>query len=114
MLDSRAPPGGWNAAESAREEQSESRVRELLDETRLWRPANDIRWIAWGCVQAVIPGLDGNPELEDGEEAASDFEYLLYAQDRAFWFWGDMVRLGLAQLEDLPEDLQARIKIAPE
>lgn len=114
MLDSRAPPGGWNAAEKAREEQSEQKVRELLEETQLWRPANDTRWIAWGCVQAVIPGLDGKPELEEGDEAEPDFDCLLYAQDRAFWFWGDMVRLGLAKMEDLPEDLQKRIKIAAE
>lgn len=112
MLDSRAPPGGWNAAEKACEEQSETRVRELLDETSLWRPANDVRWIAWGCVQAVIPGLDGKPEIENGEEAAPDFDCLLYAQDRAFWFWGDMVRLGLAKMEELPETLCARIKTA--
>jgi choline kinase len=129
MLDARAPPGGWSAAERAREEQSEQRVQELITETRLWRPLNSAFWIAWGIVQAKVPGLqvegegegEGKAEADvqqqqqqpaaETEEASDEFDYLAYAQDRAYFFWGDCVQLGLIKKEELPESLQSRLKM---
>ncbi|RFU72686.1 choline kinase [Trichoderma arundinaceum] len=109
MLDARYPGGDWGAVEKAREEQIDQQVRELIDEARLWQPANSAQWIAWGIVQAKVPGLDGNPEEE--EPGADEFDYLSYAQDRAMFFWGDCVQLGLVKLEELPEALRARVKL---
>ncbi|UKZ56716.1 hypothetical protein TrVGV298_010557 [Trichoderma virens] len=109
MLDARYPGGDWGAVEKAREEQVDQQVRELIEEARLWQPANSAQWIAWGIVQAKVPGLDGNPAEE--EPGADEFDYLSYAQDRAMFFWGDVVQLGLVKLEELPEALRARIKI---
>ncbi|GAB0134803.1 hypothetical protein EsDP_00003159 [Epichloe bromicola] len=119
MLDARVPPGGWSAAERAREEQSDLQVRELMEEARLWRPGNSAMWVAWGIVQAKIPGLDANNEpaseadiLKTEQDIGPDeFDYLRYAQERAMFFWGDCVQLGLAKPEDLPEKLRSRIKI---
>lgn len=112
MLDARVPPGGWGAAERAHDEQSEGRVRELLDQARLWRPANSAFWIAWGIVQAKLPGMDGEGGGEVDEELGEDeFDYLRYAQDRALFFWGDCVQMGLVKAEELPEKLRARLKI---
>lgn len=110
MLDSRAPPGGWSAAERASEEQTDQHVRELLAETRLWRPANSLFWIAWGVVQAKVPGLEDDDVSED-EVGVDEFDYLSYAQDRALFFWGDCVQMGLVRLEELPEQLRTRVKI---
>lgn len=119
MLDARAPPGGWSAAERAREEQTEVQVRELLDETRLWRPVNSAMWVAWGVVQAKVPGLDENNKPVSAEVAAAEeekispdeFDYLSYAQSRAMFFWGDCVLAGLIKAEDLPEAVQSQLKI---
>ncbi|EFY96132.1 aminoglycoside 3'-phosphotransferase/choline kinase domain protein [Metarhizium robertsii] len=119
MLDARVPPGGWGAAERAREEQSDLHVRQLLEETRLWRPACSVFWIAWGIVQAKVPGLDANNEPVSEEEAAKaeqelgpdEFDYLSYAQNRAFFFWGDCVQMGLVKPEELPEKLRSNLKI---
>ncbi|KAG6040401.1 hypothetical protein E4U41_000645 [Claviceps citrina] len=132
MLDARVPPGGWSAAERAREEQSELQVRELMEEPRLWRAGNSAMWVAWGIVQARVPGLDGSngpasgaePGLltaaaaaaeqeqeQEQESGADEFDYLRYAQDRAAFFWGDCVQLGLVRREDLPEKLRSRLKI---
>lgn len=119
MLDARVPAGGWNAEERERDERSEQQVRDLLDETRLWRPANSAMWVAWGIVQAKVPGLDGSStsilgddslEAEE-EEGVDEFDYLSYSQDRALFFWGDCVQLGLVKREDLPEPLRSRIRI---
>ncbi|POR38394.1 Putative choline kinase, partial [Tolypocladium paradoxum] len=112
-------PGGWGAAERDREEQSDRQVRDLLDETRLWRPANSAQWVAWGIVQAKVPGLDANNEPLRGHAAPAaeddvgldEFDYLSYAQDRALFFWGDVVQMGLVKAEELPESLRARVKI---
>lgn len=122
MLDARVPPGGWKEEEKKREEATEQRVQELMEETKLWRTANSAQWVAWGIVQAKIPGLklvpaaDGQeqddiaePESEEGEES---FDYVGYAQDRAYFFLGDCVQLGLIKLEELPEGVRGLVKIA--
>jgi len=49
------------------------------------------------------------PEGEDEEE--EEFDYLAYAQDRAMFFWGDVVGLGLVKKEELPEKLVSQLKI---
>jgi choline kinase len=50
-------------------------------------------------------------EVLDGEEEEEEFDYLAYAQDRAMFFWGDMVALGLVRKEELPEALVRRLKV---
>lgn len=47
-----------------------------------------------------------SPAQEDDE-----FDYLAYAQERAMFFWGDCVSLGLVGLKDLPENVQKAIKV---
>lgn len=46
-------------------------------------------------------------EEDDGGE---EFDYLTYAQDRAFFFWADMISLGLVQEDQLPPDVLARVR----
>ncbi|QSZ34640.1 hypothetical protein DSL72_007494 [Monilinia vaccinii-corymbosi] len=45
------------------------------------------------------------------EEDEDEFDYLGYAQSRAFFFWGDVVGLGIMSREELPESLAERIKV---
>lgn len=116
--------------------------------------ANSAQWVAWGIVQATVPGLDeglksrhkpatpsslllqrgtsvasettlsnrgpkkdsgGKRDVEEEEEEDNDddgeFDYLAYAQDRAIFFWGDALQLGIVKREDLPSALLERIKI---
>jgi len=40
-----------------------------------------------------------------------EFDYLAYANDRAMFVWGDALRMGMVNMQDLPEELQARIKL---
>lgn len=149
MLDARVPPGGWKEEERKREEEAEGKIRALLEETRLWRTANSAQWVAWGIVQAKIPGLDvgvngvaaaagdadgdgdangaGGEEGDGGEakekeeekeekeekeeEKEEEFDYLAYAQERAYFFLGDCVVMGLIKAEELGEELRERIKV---
>lgn len=141
MLDARAPPCGWKEEERRAEGAVDQRVEELIRETRLWRPMNSAQWVAWGIVQAKIPGYTEPPAegsggeggenqgeasaspvaSEDsaagssGESAGADedeeFDYLSYAHERALFFWGDCVQMGLIKLEELPEVLRERIKM---
>ncbi len=114
------PPGGWHEEDARREEASESRVRELMEETRMWRIANSAQWVAWGIIQAKIPGLklsaDSTPgvaaasALEEEEVEADEFDYLGYAQERAMLFWGDCVLMGLITPEELPKDMVEKLK----
>ncbi|KAI1761130.1 kinase-like protein [Hypoxylon sp. FL1150] len=126
MLDSRAPPGGWKEEERRREDLAEAQIDALVDETRLWRVANSAQWVAWGVMQAKIPGFaDGAevvveaatqptaiaaPEEEEAEGDAEEFDYLAYAQDRAMFFLGDCVKLGLLREDELSTEVRGRLK----
>ncbi|KAH0847390.1 hypothetical protein AYO21_03702 [Fonsecaea monophora] len=58
---------------------------------------------------------DGDPDAggDEPDEPEDEFDYLAYAQDRAMFFWGDCLRLGLVKESDLPRDLVQRAKIVP-
>lgn len=71
MLDSRAPPGvKYSEQEAQRERQIEEEARRLMAETKLWRLANSAMWVAWGIVQAHVPGL---PDF-DAEQKQQDLQ----------------------------------------
>lgn len=65
-----------------------------------------------GDAAVVKEGCDQS-EGEGGGEELEEFDYLSYAQDRAMFFWGDCVQMGLVKLEDLPEETRQRVKIVP-
>lgn len=154
-------------------EATDAEIRRLMHEARIWRVANSAQWVAWGVVQAKVPGMDKafsrektakvdhenargqdpdrglnrageaeispdtstpdqtraiqgardkRPEglvaeaLRDGndlphEEDEEEFDYLGYAQERAMFFWGDLISLGIVQKRDLPADLLPKIKV---
>ena len=67
-----------------------------------------------------VPGkVEKDRETEDhGEEADTphedeeeEFDYLAYAQERAMFFWGDILQLGIAKRKDLPAKLLEKAKI---
>ncbi|EFR04116.1 choline kinase [Nannizzia gypsea CBS 118893] len=139
------------------DEELEVEVQKLLQEVRAWRIANSAMWVAWGIVQAKVPGLEAavpytstadaansnenegtttsNEEdisttptqetvdvqqmlaatdqaLQEAEvdEAADEFDYLAYAQDRALFFWADVLAIGLIKEEELPTEMLEHIK----
>ncbi|KPI41193.1 Choline kinase [Cyphellophora attinorum] len=47
-----------------------------------------------------------------GEEE-EEFDYLAYAQDRAMFFWGDALQMGLVTEEELPEAMRQKVKRVP-
>ncbi len=149
-LDSRAPPAQVTDDEKRREEATESEVQCLIHEARIWRPANSAQWVAWGIVQAKVPGMtaaleakklsprkdESKLELESGpsspkgermaediedewpgkwasgedEDADDEFDYLAYARERAMFFWGDLLQMGLVEEDGLPEDLRIPVQ----
>ena len=46
----------------------------------------------------------------EADEAADEFDYLAYAQDRALFFWADILSLGLVKEQDFPEGMVEHIK----
>ncbi|KAJ4983271.1 choline/ethanolamine kinase [Stagonosporopsis vannaccii] len=69
MLDSRAPPGqSYQEQEAQAERDTEEEARRLMAETKLWRIANSAMWVAWGIVQAHVPGL---PDFDAVDERAN-------------------------------------------
>ena len=159
MLDSRAPPSepkiSYFEQEAAVERHMEEEARRLMAETRLWRLANSAQWVAWGIIQAQVPGIpnfddvsenkeqviiepetsagrigqEGNTDpnhngqsakktsgneqanQESQTEEEEEFDYLGYASERALFFLGDAVTLGMVTKDELPQDLWNRLKV---
>lgn len=147
MLDARKPqhPSSSSLSQQdiAQKAAEDAEVKRLVGETRRWRLANTAQWVAWGLVQAKIPGMPlseaKTPPARKGEETAEDllgeraevfkemiqeqqgedvaedeeFDYLGYAQHRAMFFWGDALQMGFVKPEDLPEETREKIKTVP-
>jgi choline kinase len=60
---------------------------------------------------ATVAGKTEGTDDDGEEEEEEDFDYLSYAQDRAYFFLGDCVRMGLIKAEELGEETRARIKL---
>lgn len=82
ILDARTPYNPPTPAQHARDEAADKAtedddVARLMHETRLWRLANTAQWVAWGIVQAKVPGMpdfSSTPKLSGEtlkEEAAA-------------------------------------------
>lgn len=122
-------------AEKADEASIEANVQFLMIQQRLWRVINSAQWIAWGIVQAKVPGMEegiaqdsqstndsnGPPSKAAETEAGAkspveevvdedEFDYLAYSQDRALFFWADLLALNLADEKDLPPELVEAVK----
>lgn len=122
------------------EETSEAEIQQYMRETRLWRIANSAQWIAWGIVQAKVAALEeeeaaqaaaadaaaASPSAEGSNTDLSasrdlqriieeteeiEFDYLAYSQDRALFFWADVLSLGLIRENELPDDLLEVVKL---
>ncbi|KAG9248660.1 choline kinase-like protein [Calycina marina] len=79
---------------------------EAADEEEDVVPKIDSVKIAEDSAAAEAAGTE-HEEHPDGEDG---FDYLAYAQDRAMFFWGDVVGSGLVKKEELPEKLVSRLK----
>ncbi|KAL4880954.1 kinase-like domain-containing protein [Aspergillus karnatakaensis] len=93
----------------------EAEAQFLMRQTRLWRVLNSAQWVAWGIVQAKVPGLENEdetptptsptPPVDSDVDESDEFDYLAYAQDRAIFFWSDLVSLGFVKKDKLPSEL---------
>jgi choline kinase len=55
------------------------------------------------------PKSDGGDQIEEEEE--DGFDYLAYAKQRASFFWGDIISLGIMQKDELPEEVVKEAEI---
>ncbi|KAJ5245406.1 hypothetical protein N7489_005502 [Penicillium chrysogenum] len=127
------PSSRLSQNEQSKESELDAEVRFLMQQTRMWRAMNSAQWVAWGIVQAKVPGMEEgiaemlaarNGPSENGngddtktppvdaeiEEDEGDFDYLAYAQDRVMFFWGDLLSLNLIKPEELPAPLLEHVK----
>ena len=62
--------------------------------------------------EGLVAGAQRDGAQMDGEnDDEEEFDYLAYAQDRAMFFWGDVLGLGLVEKESLPTEMLAKVKI---
>ncbi|KAJ6069984.1 hypothetical protein N7499_011871 [Penicillium canescens] len=130
-LDENPAESSWHQAQTT-EQELEKGVRDLMQQTRLWRVISSVNWATWGIVQAKIPGMEegiarmtgassDEQGLNDKEETvtppvAADvdeeegFDYLAYSQDRAMFFWSDLLQMGLVKPEELPAEMVEHIR----
>ncbi|GJP95259.1 hypothetical protein CBS115989_2483 [Aspergillus niger] len=132
--------------EKAHEDSTSAKIQYYARQTRLWRVLNSAQWVAWGIVQAKVPGMEegiaadeaaakaqnghhgtngngvhsdvtaevnhstGTPPVDADVDEAEEFDYLGYAQDRAMFFWSDLLALKIIREDELPESLVQVIK----
>ncbi|CAI7606986.1 unnamed protein product [Penicillium glandicola] len=125
------PSSRQSQYDQSKETDLDAEVRLLMQQTRMWRAMNSAQWVAWGIVQAKVPGMEegiaemlaaSNEPSENGNSDGTktptvdadvdeeDFDYLAYAQDRVMFFWGDLLSLNLIKPEELPAPLLEHIK----
>jgi choline kinase len=54
--------------------------------------------------EPVTPPVESDVDEEEG------FDYLAYSQDRAMFFWSDLLQLGLVKPEELPAEMVEHIR----
>ncbi|PWY69689.1 choline kinase [Aspergillus heteromorphus CBS 117.55] len=124
--------------EKAHEDSIDARIQFLMRQTRLWRVLNSAQWVAWGIVQAKMAGMEegiaageaahnghheangngaagrrestGSPPVDADIDEIDEFDYLAYAQDRAMFFWSDLLSMNFIQEDELPASMVAQIK----
>ncbi|EAU34262.1 conserved hypothetical protein [Aspergillus terreus NIH2624] len=124
--------------EKSHEDKLEADVCSLMKQARLWRVMNSAQWVAWGIVQAKVPGMEegiaaaaagqdsngsngcsthanedhstGVPAADVEVDESDEFDYLAYAQDRAMFFWSDLLALNLIREDELPAPMVEHIK----
>jgi choline kinase len=120
------PSSRLSQTEQSKEAELDAEVKYLMQQTRMWRAMSSAQWVAWGIVQAKVPGMEeGIAEMlatrngetvtppahaDVEEEDEGDFDYLAYAQDRVMFFWGDVLSLNLIKPEELPAPLLEHVK----
>ncbi|KXG46349.1 Choline/ethanolamine kinase [Penicillium griseofulvum] len=120
------PSSRLSQTEQSKEAELDAEVKYLMQQTRMWRAMSSAQWVAWGIVQAKVPGMEegiakmlatqngetvtppAHADVEEEDEG--DFDYLAYAQDRVMFFWGDVLSLNLIKPEELPAPLVEHVK----
>ncbi|KAK9448725.1 kinase-like domain-containing protein [Limtongia smithiae] len=81
----------------------EREIKDLHNQTMIWRPAIHLGWCMWGIISAPLP-----PEVTEDEDGFVDvshdesedlkvdaFDYFDYASQKASLFWGEMASLSI-------------------
>lgn len=53
---------------------------------------------------------EGDGKSEDEGDEEEEFDYLAYAQERAMFFWGDCILMGIVKESELPAEMRPHIK----
>lgn len=62
-------------------------------------------------VERLADHTNDKRRMDETGAEENDFDYLGYSRERAMFFWGDAVKLGIVRMEELPEDLREEIRI---
>ncbi|PKY09190.1 putative choline kinase [Aspergillus campestris IBT 28561] len=121
----------------AHEDSMETKIQSLMHQTRLWRVFNSAQWVAWGIVQAKVDGMEEGiaadavssglssptespanrnhsrtPSVDStaADDEEDEFDYLAYSQDRAMFFWADLLEMNLIREDELPAETVEKAK----
>jgi choline kinase len=94
-------------------ERANEQAKELDSATLEMRVEADAQGKAQeGVTSGGIDGADvSHNEEEQHQDEDEEFDYLAYAHERALFFWGDAIALGIIRAEELPEEIRKRVKI---
>lgn len=101
VVQAKVPGMDRDLASDEQDSVTESKQAEPTDEGRHDRRSE-------GLATEVLSQEKTLPDEDDDEE---EFDYLSYAHERALFFWGDVLQLGIVKEADLPAELLTQVKI---
>lgn len=105
---------GAGATATAQSDPLTDEDKRLQEESQHDRPEGRIQEEAHHEGDAKAEGDEHEEgEGEGDEEEAEEYDYLAYAQDRAMFFWGDCLQMGIVKEDELPQSLRDKLKIVP-
>ncbi|KAK5054038.1 hypothetical protein LTR84_002000 [Exophiala bonariae] len=87
--------------------------KRLKEESQHDRPEGRVQEEAHHEGDAKTEGEESGEGEEGTEEEAEEYDYLAYAQDRAMFFWGDCLQMGIVKEDELPQSLREKLKLVP-
>jgi choline kinase len=83
----------------------------IAEEDGLELETSDAKIAAQPTDKTATTDTSGDTQSKEEGEDEDEFDYLGYSYDRAMFFWGDAVSLGLIKKHELPEEVQRNMRV---
>ncbi|CCD26990.1 bifunctional choline kinase/ethanolamine kinase EKI1 NDAI_0J00980 [Naumovozyma dairenensis CBS 421] len=66
-----------------------------------WRPCTQLFWSVWAILQGGALLVDKNAHTQGHSDDGDKFDYNRFCQEKMSYFWGDLIKFGIVNKNDL-------------